>query len=53
MNTGLKTVVAAHLSEKNNTPELATNALLEVLEHQGSHLIVADPQKGTDWITVD
>jgi len=52
LNCNLKTVVAAHLSEKNNTPELATKALYEVLDPQGPQLIVADPNEGTDWITV-
>jgi len=52
LNGNLKTVVAAHLSEKNNTPELATKALYEVLDPQGPQLIVADPNEGTDWITV-
>lgn len=60
----LQTVVAAHLSEKNNTPELATKALVEVIDriessvHQEGtervkpQLIVADPQRGTPWIDV-
>lgn len=61
LNEKLKTVVAAHLSEKNNTPELATKALLEVIdahEHvdhprlSKPQLIVADPELGTQWINV-
>jgi len=31
---------------------LATKALYEVLDPQGPQLIVADPNEGTDWITV-
>jgi len=52
LNEKLKTVVAAHLSEKNNTPELATQALLDVIAPSGPQLIVADPESGTDWIAV-
>ncbi len=52
LSENLKTVVAAHLSEKNNTPELATNALLEVIDAKGPQLIVAHPDTGTDWILV-
>jgi len=61
LNEKLQTVVAAHLSEKNNTPELATKALLEVIDQEEPkglntstkpQLIVADPELGTQWIQV-
>ena len=49
---GLKTVVAAHLSQQNNRPELACAALSEALGWAASDIGVADPFYGTQWITV-
>jgi hypothetical protein len=47
-------LIAAHLSEANNTPELALNALRQALpaDHDTA-LIVAKPDTGTDWIDVN
>ncbi len=50
----LRQLIAAHLSEANNTPELALNALRQALpaDHDTA-LIVAKPDTGTDWIDVN
>lgn len=49
---GLKDVVAAHLSERNNTPDLARGALAAVLECAPADIRVADPALGFDWLTL-
>ena len=48
---GLRKLIAAHLSEANNTPDLALAALREALppEHE-TELVVAAADVGTDWI---
>ena len=48
----LKHVIAAHLSERNNSPELARECLRQVLGCQASDIEVASPNSGTPWITV-
>lgn len=45
-------VVAAHLSERNNTPELARHSLSHALGCQPSEIDVATPDAGTPWFTV-
>lgn len=45
----LRHVVAAHLSQENNTPALATAALAAVLGCDPGWLAVADQEKGCDW----
>jgi phosphoribosyl 1,2-cyclic phosphodiesterase len=52
MHTNLKHVVAAHLSERNNTPELARESLCQVLGCEASDIEVASPSLGTPWFTV-
>lgn len=47
--TGLQHVVAAHLSEQNNLPELAVAALAGVLGCASSWVAVAEPDEGLDW----
>jgi phosphoribosyl 1,2-cyclic phosphodiesterase len=49
---GLGTVVAAHLSQQNNRPELARTALAEALERAADDIAVADQVHGTEWFTV-
>lgn len=46
----LKHVVAAHLSERNNRPELAAGSLSEVLGCGAHEVVVADPRSGTPWL---
>ncbi len=45
----LKHVVAAHLSEHNNTPELARNALASALNCTPDWVGVADQEEGLMW----
>lgn len=45
----LQHVVAAHLSEENNTPELARAALAEALGCGPDEIGVADQNEGLDW----
>lgn len=49
-HAGLRHVVAAHLSEKNNTPPLARGALAAVLGCADEEIGVADPLQGTPWL---
>ena len=48
----LKHVVAAHLSEQNNTPQLAVAALSGVLGCGPDDVIVATPHGGFGWLAV-
>lgn len=45
----LKHLVAAHLSEKNNTPELARQALSQVLSCSPEWVGIASQHAGLDW----
>jgi len=49
---GLGCVVAAHLSQQNNTRELATGALAAVLGTEAGDVLVADQYEGLDWQAV-
>ena len=49
---GLGTVIAAHLSQQNNRPELAQAALAEALGRRPHDIGVADQLLGTDWLSV-
>lgn len=48
-NTKLKHIVAAHLSAKNNTPELAKLALSQILNTDTDWIGIADQAVGFDW----
>jgi hypothetical protein len=48
----LSYVLAAHLSERNNTPELARASLSEALGCASSDIDVADPMTGSIWMQV-
>lgn len=52
VHAGLRDVVAAHLSEQNNRPALALNALTESASGFGVKLMAADALSGFDWIEV-
>jgi len=52
LHSGLNLVAAAHLSEHNNTPDLARTALCQVLGSAGSDIRVAHPTLGLDWMAV-
>lgn len=47
---GLRQVVAAHLSEQNNKPELARDALVAVLGN-AAEIHIADGRSGSGWLT--
>ena len=49
---GLRHVVAAHLSEENNRPELARAALAEGFGIGTSEVIVAEAATGFDWLSL-
>jgi phosphoribosyl 1,2-cyclic phosphodiesterase len=48
----LGSVVAAHLSEQNNRPELAAAALSQALGRSPTDIVVAGAANGTPWLTV-
>lgn len=48
-NSHLKHIVAAHLSEKNNKPELAVDALSGVLNCERDWIGIANQENGFDW----
>jgi phosphoribosyl 1,2-cyclic phosphodiesterase len=48
---GLRQVVAAHLSEQNNRPELARQALAAALGCSAADIHVADGPTGSAWLT--
>lgn len=48
----LQHVVAAHLSAKNNTPQLARSALAKVLGCEDDFIGIADQTLGFDWRTI-
>ena len=51
-HAGLHHVVAAHLSERNNTPALARAALAEACGTTGEDILVADPHSGLPWLSL-
>ena len=50
MHRGLKHLVAAHLSQHNNTPALARAALAAVWGSPEEEVVVADQQLGCAWV---
>jgi len=48
----LQSVVAAHVSKKNNTPQLAQAALARVLGCAPEEVVVADQGAGLDWMEI-
>jgi phosphoribosyl 1,2-cyclic phosphodiesterase len=52
-HSGLGAVVAAHLSEHNNTPDLARAALAEVLSGASSDIHIAHPSLGLAWLVLN
>lgn len=49
-HAGLRHVVAAHLSERNNRPALAAGTLAQVLGTRADDVVVADPLHGSPWL---
>jgi phosphoribosyl 1,2-cyclic phosphodiesterase len=48
-NTKLKHIIAAHLSAKNNTPELARAALSRALDCTVDWIGIAEQVNGFNW----
>lgn len=48
----LRKVIGAHLSQKNNTPELARTALLAALQQDRVEVAIACQEQGFDWISL-
>jgi len=46
----LRTLVAAHLSQKNNTPQLAQQAIDSVISADGIEVVIAAQDHGFGWI---
>jgi phosphoribosyl 1,2-cyclic phosphodiesterase len=53
LHQGLKHLVAAHLSERNNSPALARAALASACGGVRDDIVVADPLLGFDWLDLD
>jgi phosphoribosyl 1,2-cyclic phosphodiesterase len=51
-HSGLNLLVAAHLSERNNRPDMAQSVLSLALGCGIDDIPVADPLEGTPWYTV-
>lgn len=49
---GLKHMVAAHLSEQNNRPELARQAMSQALGGDATEVVIADAGAGTRWLAL-
>lgn len=49
---GLQYLVASHLSEQNNRPELARRAMAEALNCQRDDIVVADARLGSPWLSL-
>jgi phosphoribosyl 1,2-cyclic phosphodiesterase len=52
LHRGLRHVVAAHLSERNNTPAIAAGLLAGVLGTSIHDIVVAHPRDGFGWLDV-
>lgn len=52
MHSGLKRLVAAHLSESNNRPDLVRAVLADVIGAPPDDVTVADPLHGFSWIDI-
>jgi phosphoribosyl 1,2-cyclic phosphodiesterase len=48
----LKIIVGAHLSQQNNTPQLAHAALSDALDCAATKIMIASQDEGFGWITV-
>jgi phosphoribosyl 1,2-cyclic phosphodiesterase len=50
MHDGMKHLVAAHLSERNNTPLLVRSTLAPIWGAPAENIVVADQRVGFDWL---
>ncbi|MBU3740422.1 MAG: MBL fold metallo-hydrolase [Rhodoferax sp.] len=53
VHDGLRHLIAAHLSERNNRPSLAQEALAAATGRSAADILVADPTRGTPWLTME
>ena len=53
LHDGLRHLVAAHLSLENNRPELVRDTLAATWGDERAAIVIADPQHGFAWITID
>ncbi|MEO8060390.1 MAG: MBL fold metallo-hydrolase [Burkholderiales bacterium] len=53
MHGGLRHLVAAHLSEQNNRPDLVRSALAPACGGTPQDIVVADPLLGFAWLSLD
>lgn len=53
MHSGLRHLVAAHLSRQNNTPALVRKALAPVWRGAPEGLVIADPLLGVEWLAIN
>lgn len=51
LHNGLKHVVAAHLSQQNNLPELVKSCLAQVLSRNADDIIIASQVDGCQWLS--
>jgi phosphoribosyl 1,2-cyclic phosphodiesterase len=49
----LKIVIGAHLSQQNNTPELARAALCSVVDGETAQVMIACQEEGFGWISLE
>jgi len=52
MHPALRHVVAAHLSEQNNTPDTVRTLMARTLGGSADDFVVAHPASGFDWLTL-
>lgn len=52
LHDGLQYVVAAHLSQQNNQPEIVAQHFAEALKCRFDEVCIADAENGTPWITI-
>ena len=52
-SSNLATIVAMHISEKNNDPVLAQLALAEALDWDHDEILIAHQAEGFDWMSVN
>ena len=50
MHSGLKQLIAAHLSRENNSPALARSALAATWGSDAADVLIADPVTGFGWL---
>lgn len=51
LHSRLKHVVAAHLSQQNNSPELVRNSLAQAMSCNADDILIASQAEGSPWLT--